>query len=248
MKHYNRITVLILGVFLITTSQPNAEGKWWKKTTSAFQTQDENKISIEPSIDEMGVAFKEALRIGAENVVSQLGDTDGFNADPAVHIPLPNELSKVKTVLAKVGMSRIVDDFELKLNRAAEAATPKAKELFLQSITEMTFDDIKAIYVGPDDSATRYFQKKMSQSLIKAMVPIVEDSLSKVEAIQAFDKVMDKYQALPFMPEVKADLIDHVIQKGMDGIFHYIAKEEAAIRNNSLNQTTDLLKKVFGAK
>lgn len=53
---------------------------------------------------------------------------------------------------------------------------------------------------------------------------------------------------MPFVPDVKADLVDHVIQKGMDGIFYYLAKEEAAIRNNSVKQTTDLLKKVFGAK
>ncbi|MDH3393507.1 MAG: DUF4197 domain-containing protein [Desulfobulbaceae bacterium] len=34
----------------------------------------------------------------------------------------------------------------------------------------------------------------------------------------------------------------------MDGIFYYVAKEEAAIRENPVRQTTDLLKRVFGAK
>jgi len=139
-----------------------------------------------------------------------------------------------------------VDDLELKLNRAAEAATPKAKELFLQSITEMTFDDIKGVYEGPEDSATKYFQEKMSPELSKEMRPIVENNLSKVGAIQAFDNVMGKYRTLPFVPDVKANLTDHVVQKGMDGIFYYIAKEEAAIRKNPVKQTTELLKKVFG--
>ncbi len=32
----------------------------------------------------------------------------------------------------------------------------------------------------------------------------------------------------------------------MDGIFYYLAKEEAAIRENPAKQTTDLLKRVFG--
>jgi len=32
----------------------------------------------------------------------------------------------------------------------------------------------------------------------------------------------------------------------MDGIFHYIAIEEAAIRQNPAKRTTDLLKSVFG--
>lgn len=69
-----------------------------------------------------------------------------------------------------------------------------------------------------------------------------------VGAIQACDNVIDKYQTLPFVPDIKANLTDHVVRKGMDGIFYYIAKEEAAIRKNPVKQTTDLLKKVFGAK
>ena len=60
-------------------------------------------------------------------------------------------------MLSKIGRSQLADDLELKLNRAAESATPKAKKLFLQAITDMTFDDIKYIYEGPEDSATKYF-------------------------------------------------------------------------------------------
>jgi len=56
----------------------------------------------------------------------------------------------------------LLDDLELKLNRAAEQATPKAKELFLSSIEQMTMDDVMGIYNGPPDAATRYFQGKMS--------------------------------------------------------------------------------------
>jgi len=248
MKNYKMMIGLILIGFSLSASQANAEDKWWEKGIKIFKKMDEKEISKEPSIGEIGEAFKEALRIASDNVVRKLGYVDGFNADSAVHIPLPKELNTVKTMLAKVGMSQLVDDLELKVNRAAEAATPKAKELFLQSITEMTFEDIKGIYEGSEDSATRYFQGKMSPSLSKEMHPIVENSLSKVGAIQSFDNVMGKYQALPFVPDVKANLTDHVVQKGMDGIFYYIAKEEAAIRKNPVKQTTDLLKKVFGAK
>ena len=77
-------------------------------------------------------ALKKALRVGSDLVVNQLGTTDGFNADPNIHIPLPNSLKKVQSTLDKVGMSSMLDDLETRLNRAAEIATPKAKELFLQ--------------------------------------------------------------------------------------------------------------------
>lgn len=200
----------------------------------------------EPSLGEIGQAFKEALSIGTEKVVSRLGTVDGFNNDAAIHIPLPATLVTVKTYLAKVGMSQPVDDLELKLNRAAEAATPKAKALFLEAITDMTFTDLKAIYNGPDDSATNYFQTKMSPQLIKDMQPIVEKSLSEVGAIQAYEQVIGQYKSLPFVPDVKANLQDYVVQKGIEGIFFYVAKEEVLIRNNPEKQTTELLQKVFG--
>jgi hypothetical protein len=37
-----------------------------------------------------------------------------------------------------------------------------------------------------------------------------------------------------------------VVDKGMDGIFHYLAQEEAAIRTDPVARSTDLLRKVFG--
>ncbi len=47
------------------------------------------------------------------------------------------------------------------------------------------------------------------------------------------------------MPQVDVDLSDYVVEKGMDGIFYYLAREEAAIRNDPVKRTTDLLKSVF---
>jgi len=134
----------------------------------------------------------------------------------------------------------------LKLNRAAETAVPKAKDLFRRAISDMTFDDAQAIYNGAEDAATRYFRDKMSPSLAREMRPIVKNSLSQVGAVQAYEGIMKKYRSIPLMPEVKANLNDYVVEKGMDGIFHYMAREEAAIRRDPTKRTTELLRKVFG--
>lgn len=192
--------------------------------------------------------LKDALLVGTETVVSQLGQADGFNADPSIHIPLPENMQKVKSALAAVGMSSMMDDLELKLNRAAEEATVPAKELFVDSINAMTMDDVMGIYKGSDDAATRYFEGKMSDPLAAKMQPIVEQTLNQVGAIQAYDAVMGQYDALPFMPDVKSDLNSYVVDKGMEGIFHYLAIEEAAIRQDPVKRTTDILQTVFGAK
>lgn len=198
------------------------------------------------STDDVGSGLKEALRVGTETVVDNLGKADGFNLDPAIHIPLPDELNKVKGVLEKVGMDSMLTELELRLNRAAETATPKAKAMFVQSIKDMTLDDVMAIYNGPDNAATEYFKGKMSAPLAVEMKPVVDQSLSEVGAANAYSDVMARYNSIPLTPEVDADLSSYVIDKGMDGIFYYLAQEEAAIRKDPAKQTTALLKRVFG--
>jgi hypothetical protein len=190
--------------------------------------------------------LKEALRVGSDNVVARLGRSGGFSDDAAVHIPLPDSLREAQSLLGRFGMSGLFDDLELRLNRAAEAATPKTKELFWKAIQGMSLDDAREIYDGPKDAATRYFQSKMTPELSTAMRPVVDASLADVGAIQAYDNAMAEYRKLPMVPDVKANLTEHVVEKGLDGIFHYLAQEEAAIRTNPVAQTTDLLKRVFG--
>ena len=243
MNNIKRISLFTLIVLALSINTANAKSKWWEKL---FSKKDKNNSEL--STTDIGSAFKEALTIGAENVVAQLGGVDGFNSDEAVHIPLPKNLQKAKKILKKIGLDGMVDDLELKLNRAAESAVPVAKDLFIQSIKDMTFEDVKEIYKGSDDSATRYFQEKMSASLTEKMAPIVDNSLAEVGAIKSLNNVMDKYKNIPFVSEFSPDLTAYVVDKGMEGIFYYLAKQEAEIRKNPLKQTTELLKKVFGEK
>ena len=158
---------MIIILFSFLSSTAGAGSSWWDKGKKLLDSFAESTNKEELTIGEIGAGLKEALRVGTENVVSQLGQFDGFNADSAIHIPLPEDFNKVKTVLDTIGMSGLLDNLELKLNRAAEIATPKAKKLFWLAITEMTLDDVKTIYKGPEDAATRYFQRKMSSPLAK---------------------------------------------------------------------------------
>jgi hypothetical protein len=43
------------------------------------------------------------------------------------------------------------------------------------------------------------------------------------------------------------DLDQYVTQKALDGLFKMIAEEEGRIRENPVERTSDLLKKVFAA-
>jgi len=214
---------------------------WLSKLKDSFSKPDQD-ISTEQA----GSGLKEALRVGTDTVVGNLGQAGGFDLDPLIHIPLPKQLDKAKNLLGKLGMDSMLVDLETRLNEAAEIATPRAKQLFMDAINEMTLDDVMAIYKGPDDAATQYFRSKMSAPLALEMKPVVDSSLEDVGALQLYDSVMQQYEEVPFAPKVDLDMSDYVVEKGMDGIFYYLAKEEAAIRNNPAKRTTDLLKSVFG--
>ena len=58
---------------------------------------------------------------------------------------------------------------------------------------------------------------------------------------------MGEYKQMPFLPDAKADLTGYVVEKALDGVFLYLAREEAAIRNNPAARSTALLQKVFGS-
>jgi len=241
--HATRLIPVFLVLTLVSASGEASAG-WLDKIKELLPGGENKHQSL--SSDDISGGLKEALRVGTQEVVKNLGAIDGFNLDPQIHIPLPRELDQVKKALGKIGMDSMLTDLETRLNRAAEIATPKAKQLFITAINEMTLDDVMAIYKGPEDSATQYFKSRMSGSLAVTMKPIVDESLADVGAAKSYDKLMARYNSVPFVPKVEANLGDYVVEKGMDGIFFYLAREEAAIRQNPAARTTELLRTVFG--
>jgi len=191
--------------------------------------------------------LKAALETGSNTVVNQLGATDGFNANPLIRIPLPSSLVKARDLASKVGLGGPFNDLETRLNRAAELATPKAKSLFVGAIKDMTVDDARGILNGADNSATTYFRDKTGVALASEMRPLIDDALAQVGAVNSFNKVLASYRSIPGAPAVSADLTGHVVEKGSDGIFYYLAEEEKAIRENPAKRTSEILQRVFGS-
>jgi hypothetical protein len=254
MRFIILLSFTVFGVFFISHNA-NAQG-WWEKAKKFMNSdtsqksvkslqQDSGIISQDLTNTEIGEGLREVLLIGTEKVVSQIGQVDGFNLDPKIHIPLPSTLVKTASVLSSVGMGSLTEDLELRLNRAAESATPLAKELFIQAISKVTIDDARNILNGSQDAATKYLRSTMGHTLGQQMVPIVDKTLSESGAVQAYDAVIGEYSQVPFMPDVKANLNDYVVKKALDGIFYYVGKEEAVIRANPAARTTNLLKRVF---
>ncbi len=196
--------------------------------------------------DQIIRGLKEALRVGVDSVVGQLGTAGGFAADPQVRIPLPRTLDDLRGMLAGFGMSGRLDDLEARMNRAAELAAPQAKDLFLKAISDMTLDDARAVYDGPEDAATGYFADRMTPDLKAAMRPIVDDTLAEVQAVRLYQGMVRQVRAMPVAPNLDLDLSDHVLDAALDGIFHYLAREEAAIRADPAKRVTEILRRTFG--
>ena len=189
--------------------------------------------------------LREALTVGSDRVVSSLGAEDGF-LKSAFHIPLPQKLQDARGIASNFGLAGPFDELELKMNRAAEKAAPQARDLFVSSIKQMSFQDVLAIYNGPEDSATQFLKASTGEQLMTQMRPVIDNTLAEVGAVQTFNGLIDKYNALPLVTPVNADMSGHVLEYAQSAVFTQLATEEAAIRQNPLKRSTELLRKVFG--
>ena len=221
-----------------------AADKVLKSTGSSDSSSSSGGSSL--SLGEVTEGLKEALKVGTETVVGQIGAEGGYADDPAIHIPLPEKMQQAQKFLRQFGLSGMADEVEARLNAGAEAAAPKTKELIWKAIHEMTLEDAQSIYKGPDDAATQYFRKVATGDLKETVRPVIEQSLQDVGAMQAYDNLIGEYKQYPLVPNIQSDLTEHATDLALEGLFHYLAKEEAAIRNNPIKQTTDILKSVFG--
>ena len=204
-------------------------------------------LSSQQGLDDKTVisGLKEALSVGTDKAVKEVSSIDGYLANQAIKILMPEKIQKVADVLAKVGYQKQVDDFILSMNRAAEKAAPQATSYFADAIKEMTFEDAKVILNGGDTAATDYFKSKTFDKLYNAFRPAVSSSMNDVGVTRSYKTMMDKYTSLPFVKEEALDLDHYVTNKSLDGLFYMIAREEEKIRTDPAARVTDLLKKVF---
>lgn len=239
----------VLPVFILAACVTDGQGgKWMENAASILNASGYGQSASELSAAQIAAGLKEALNVGTGTVASQLGKSGGFNTDPKIRIPLPDSLRRVDDALKVVGMNSLTEDLQNRMNAAAESAMPRAKELFFNAIAQMTIDDARSILSGQQDAATQYLRRTMGAALAEDMKPVISNALTQAGAVQAYDRMMGQYAKMPFMPDVKANITDHAANKAIDGVFYYVAQEEAAIRANPAKRTTELLRSVFGAQ
>jgi len=242
---------LVLAVGLV--AQPAGAQSWSDvlgKTLEAVPgtkaAQDEPKAGEHLDSATLAGGLKDALRLAVTRTTERVGQQGGFADDPDIHIPLPKALRGIQNTLKRVGMAGTANDLETRLNRAAEQAAPEAREILVGSVMRMQLDDAREILTGPEDAATQYFRRTSTDELRQALRPIVDRHLAEAGALQVYDQVVQAYDAIPFTSAPRADMTAYTVDRALAGIFHYVAREEARIRENPAARGTDLVRRIFG--
>jgi hypothetical protein len=200
------------------------------------------------SQEEIAQGLKEALTNGISKGSDLVSQVDGYFKNAEIKLPFPPDARKAEDRLRQMGLGSEVDKFILSLNRAAEDAAKESKPIFVAAIKSMTIQDAASILKGKDDAATQYLKKTTSAPLKDKFKPVIQNSLSKVNATAYYSDLITTYNKLPLVQKMNPNLDDYATDKAIEGLFIMIAKEEQNIRKNPLARTSELLKKVFGSK
>jgi hypothetical protein len=202
-------------------------------------------LSTGLSDSKINSGLKQALQVGAENSVKLVGRTDGYFGNTAIRILMPDKLRTLERGLRVVGYGPKVDEFVLSMNRAAEAAAPEARKIFVDAITAMSFDDARRILSGGDTAATDYFKGKTTPQLTAAFRPVIDKALESNGVTRQYNLLVQRYKAIPFTRNQDLDIRNYVLTKALDGLFYELGEEERKIRTDPAAQTTALLREVF---
>jgi hypothetical protein len=201
---------------------------------------------------EASSGLREALTTGITKAVAFASEPDGFNLNDDIRIPFPPDAQLVATTLnslpGPIGKQAVEQATNL-MNRAAEAAAPAAKDIFLNALQNLSLTDaLSLVTSGSKDAATQLLRKNSEAALNAALRPSIVQSLDQVGANAAYAKLIDRYNKIPLMTPAKNNLTDYVTAQTVDGLFVLLAQQEAKIRQNPAAQSTAILKRVFGAK
>lgn len=191
--------------------------------------------------------LKTALERGAVVAVDLLGKPDGFLGNPKVRIPLPGFLADAAKFLRAMGRGKQIDELEVAMNRAAEAAVPLARQLLVNAVKTMTVTDAKNILTGGDTSVTTFFADKTRAALSTRFLPVVTKATEKVGLAEKYNRVAGKASGMGLVKKEDATIEQYVTRKTLDGLYFVIGEEEKKIRQDPVGSGNAILKKVFGA-
>lgn len=211
------------------------------------QSQGQNSGSLAPTSNESVAATKQALEKGV-NIGINLLEKDGGFLNSIHHIVIPSELQKASNLARSVGLGSYVDGFEQSLNHSAEQAMASAVPIFKDAISQLTINDVVKILTGPDNAATSFFKASSEKKLLDTFKPIVAKATATNNVGKYYSQMVSSVRPAALAAGVSipaVNLDEYVSHKAVDALFIEIASQEKKIRENPLERSSSLLKKVF---
>jgi hypothetical protein len=187
-----------------------------------------------------------ALEKGSVAAVGKLGVENGFLNNEKVRIPLPKVLEKARPLLEMTGRGQQLNDLEVAMNHAAEAAVPMAKPLLLDAVKSLTVTDAKNILSGGETSVTDFFRERTGAKLSVQFLPLVKRVTDRSKLSAKFNSAIGQINKFG-VAQGPASVEDYVTERAVEGLFVMIAEEEKEIRRDPIGTGSKILSKVFGA-
>lgn len=177
----------------------------------------------------------------SDGALDKLAQPGAFYRDTAVRILLPGAGGKLASKLFGVGDKLgLTTNLTKSLNDAGGQAAGEAKPIFRAAIDNLRWSDAPAL-VSKKDGATRYLQTSAGGVLFTKVSPLIGSALENVGAYRQLDQLAKGNSLMASAGLTRDGLTKSVTEQALKGIFHYMAGEEAALRQNPAG----LLKGVF---
>jgi Protein of unknown function (DUF4197) len=145
------------------------------------------------SLGDADGGIREALSSAALATALRLGKLDGYWADGQVRIPLPSPLDTLQSRLKPLRLSTPLDNFQMRLNRAAETAAPRAGTIFTDTIKSLTISDAIQIVRGGNTAGTDMLKARAGTQLTSLLTPPMAQAVDSSGAGAALDRVNARY-------------------------------------------------------
>lgn len=234
--HKNILILIIVAAILAPISAVAGWGDALKKSGGELMDQGATAAGASYTPSEAVAGIKQVLSLGTESATSTLSQPGAFSSSPATSFSLPSSLSSLGDTSGLLSA----------LNLGASNAVPETGAAFQDTIKNMDIgtDATSALLGGGESSITSYFEQNSRETLTKLVRPIVEKSLQSAGVSSYLAPLEAAQQAAGFTGQ-SFDATGYVTDKTLDGMFHYIAEKEKAIRSTGGSGTTDLLMKLF---
>lgn len=232
-------SVLLAAALLIAPRAEAGWGEWWSSLTSAGRNATLNQAPAAGQV-------KELLKLLVDQSVGQLGRAGGYAKNAAVQVDLPDKLKSFEGFLRKAGLGTELDALRLEMNRAAEKAAPKAKEVFVESLSNLSVADAEAIFKGGPTAATDFLAQTSRADLQKLYEPIVRQKMKETSVVQMYEGLQAQLRKLPMMSGMTLPALEpYVVNQSLDGIFRVMSEKEKALRENPTQVASAALQKVL---